>query len=133
MKRLVSAALVGVLAIGTVAATSATAGADPYWQHHHSYPHYNGHGDWHGGGDDGAGYLAAGIIGLTAGLVASQAFAPEPPPPPPYYPAYPTYASGYGGDASHIQWCEATYRSYDPETDLWRDFQGYMHRCQGPY
>lgn len=126
MNRLVSAALVGVLAIGSVAASAAAASADPYYQHHHSYPHYYGHG---GGYNDGGGYVAAGILGLTAGLVASQVLSPEPPPPPP---SYTYYASGYGDDA-HIQWCERSYRSYSPETDLWRDYQGILHRCAAPY
>ena len=125
MNRLVSAALVGVLAIGSVAATATTGSADPYYPYHHSYPHY-GHG---GGYDDGGGYLAAGILGLTAGLVASQVLSPEPPPPPP---PYKYYASGYG-DEAHIQWCERSYRSYSPETDLWRDYQGIFHRCDAPY
>jgi hypothetical protein len=115
MNRLVSAALAGALAIGSVAATTAAASADPY------YPYHRYH-------DDGGGYVAAGILGLTAGLVASQVLAPEPPPPP----AYRYYASGYGDDA-HIQWCEGNYRSYSPETDLWRDYQGIFHRCEGPY
>jgi hypothetical protein len=119
MKRLVSAALVGVMAIGAVAASAATASADPY---HYRYHHYGYH-------DDGAGFVAAGILGLATGLVASQVLSPEPPPPLPY----PAYAAGYGPVDAHVQWCESTYRSYDPETDLWRDFQGVAHRCAGPY
>ena len=124
MKRLVSAALVGVLAIGSVAATAAVATADPYYPGgpHYYYPHHRYY-------DDGGGYVAAGILGLTAGLVASQVLSPEPPPPPP---PYTYYASGYGDDA-HIQWCERSYRSYSPETDLWRDYQGIFHRCEAPY
>jgi hypothetical protein len=122
MKRLASAALAGALAIGTVAATGASASADPYYPYH---PHH-----YHGGYDDGGGFVAAGILGLATGLVASQVFSPEPPPPPS---PYPYYAAGYGADDAHLQWCEATYRSYDPETDLWRDYQGIPHRCQGPY
>jgi hypothetical protein len=118
MKRLASAALAGALAIGTVAATGASASADPYYPYH---PHH-----YH----DGGGFVAAGILGLATGLVASQVFSPEPPPPPS---PYPYYAAGYGADDAHLQWCEATYRSYDPETDLWRDYQGIPHRCQGPY
>ena len=116
MNRLVSAALVGVLAIGSVAASDAAASADPYYPHHRYY-------------DDGGGYVAAGILGLTAGLVASQVLSPEPPPP---SPSYTYYASGYG-DEGHIQWCEQSYRSYSPETDLWRDYQGIFHRCEAPY
>jgi len=118
MKRLVSAALVGVMAIGSVAISGATASADPYYRYHHSYYGYH---------DDGAGFVAAGILGLATGLVASQVLSPEPPPP------YPTYAAGYGPVDAHVQWCESTYRSYDPETDLWRDFQGVVHRCVGPH
>lgn len=120
MNRLVSAALAGALAIGGVSASAVAVSANPYYgPHYYSYHRYH---------DDGVGYVAAGILGLTAGLVASQMLSPEPPPPPPY----PYYASGYGNDDSHIQWCEATYRSYNPETDLWRDYQGVFRRCLGP-
>jgi len=127
MKRLASAALIGALAIGAPAATAAGASADPYdyVRHQHAYPRSQSY-QQQSGYDDGGGYLAAGIIALTAGLVASQVLAPEPP-------SYPIYAAGYGGDTSHIQWCETTYRSYSPETDLWRDYQGYMRLCEGPY
>jgi hypothetical protein len=78
MRRLVSAALIGMLAVGALAATA-------------------------------------------AGAIASE---PS---------SYAIYAAGYGNDAAQIQWCETTYRSYSPETDLWRDYQGYVHRCEGPY
>jgi hypothetical protein len=135
MNRLVSTALAGMLAVGAVAASAAAANADPYnHPHPHYYPHYQGYHGYHGYHDDG-GYVAAGVLGLTAGLFASQVLAPEPPPPEPY----PYYASGYGPDASeyatddaHIQWCESRYRSYDPETDLWRDYQDVPHQCVGP-
>jgi hypothetical protein len=124
MKVLASAALATALAVGSVAGITTSASADPYYPYHHHAHYYGYH-------DDGGGYLAAGILGLATGFVAAQVFAPAPPPPPP---PYPYYTVGYGGDDdAHIQWCEATFKSYNPETDLWRDFQGVPHRCQGPY
>ena len=120
MKTLTSIVVAGALAVGAVAATAGGASADGYYYpHHHQYQGSY----YYGGGDDGGAMVAAGIFGLATGLVASQAFAP---PPPPYY-AYPQAAD------AHIEWCSATYRSYSPETDTWRDYQGIPHQCVGPY
>ena len=46
-----------------------------------------------------------------------------------YY--YPSYSYGYG--ESHVQWCLAHYRTYDPRTNTFIGIDGYRHRCVGPY
>lgn len=60
--------------------------------------------------DDGAGAAAAaGIIGLAVGaMVAGQA------------------ARGDG----HVARCLNRYRSYDPDTDTYRGYDGRLHRCR---
>ena len=126
MKTLSTIIVAGALAAATIAATASGASAGGYpggpYPGGPYYPHYHHH-DFRGGGDGGAA-VAAGIFGLAAGLIASQAFQPSYPEPQPYY-AYPTNA--------HIDWCSATYRSYSPETDTWRDYQGFAHQCIAPY
>ncbi len=34
---------------------------------------------------------------------------------------------------SHVQWCSARYRSYDPASDSYRSFSGDIRRCISPY
>ena len=41
-------------------------------------------------------------------------------------------ASGnYGG--SHVRWCLAHYRSYNPRTDMWLGYSGTYYRCRSRY
>jgi hypothetical protein len=150
MKILSSIVVAGALAVGTVAATAGSASADwhpngPYHQHHAHFPGGGGPGwsggggggspNWGGGGDgyqrgggDGGALVAARIFGLAAGLVASEALEPQPQP---YY-AYPPAPIAYGQD-EHAAWCAGTYKSYDYRYDTWRDFEGVVHPCVGPY
>lgn len=39
----------------------------------------------------------------------------------------------YSGGGDHVQWCLNRYRSYNPRTDTYMGFDGYRHRCRGPY
>ncbi len=41
-------------------------------------------------------------------------------------------AIGYSGD-SHVQWCFARYRSYDPGNNTYRAFSGEIRSCVSPY
>jgi hypothetical protein len=69
--------------------------------------------------------VAGTVFGLAVGALASQAFAA-----PAYYPPPPVL---YPAPDPHIQWCAATYNSYDARTDTWVDFQGITRRCIAPY
>jgi len=51
---------------------------------------------------------------------------------------YDDYGYGYGGysggySSAHVRWCLNRYRSYDPRTDTYLGYDGYRHRCRGPY
>ena len=50
----------------------------------------------------------------------------------PYYDPYYDEAP-VGSDDEHIAWCEGKYRSYNAETDTYRGYDGYDHRCNSPY
>ena len=39
----------------------------------------------------------------------------------------------YSGGGDHVQWCLNRYRSYNPRTDTYMGYDGYRHRCRGPY
>jgi hypothetical protein len=55
-------------------------------------------------------------LGITVPLVPPLVAAPLP---------------AYGG--SHVAWCEARYRSYNPATDQYLGYDGYYHYCNSPY
>lgn len=59
---------------------------------------------------DGGAALAAGIVGLAAGAMIAGA------------------ASGGGG--GHVDRCLRRYRSYDPDSDTYRGYDGRLHRCR---
>jgi BA14K-like protein len=144
MKTFTSIVVAGALAVGTVAATAGNASADwhpggSYHQHHDHFagggggPNWGGGGGgprwgggYHGSGGDGGALVAAGVFGLAAGLIASQALEPQP-----YY-TYPPAPVAYDQD-EHAAWCAGTYKSYDYRYDTWRDFEGVVHPCVGPY
>ena len=131
MKKLTSVAVAGAIAMASIgaAATTADAGQKRWknWNQQYSYNHRNR------GGDAGA-FIAGGIIGLAAGVIASQAFQPYPygyypPVAQPVYPAYPAYA--YANP--HVAWCESKYISYNPQSNTWVDYAGNIRVCVSPY
>ncbi|MGF7161964.1 hypothetical protein FHS85_003607 [Rhodoligotrophos appendicifer] len=90
---------------------------------HHYYPHRYGpryryarpgFGHYYGG------YYYSAPWWLGAGAYAA---------PQPYYAPPPVV---YGG-GNHVQYCMNRYRSYDPRTDTYLGYDGYRHRCVGPY
>jgi hypothetical protein len=124
MRRFVSAALATVIAAGAFGATASAANAGG-WYHH---PHYRPGVHFYYGYGPGTAIIAGTALGLSLGSALSPYPAypyPPPAPPPPPYPAY--------ADADpHIDWCTATYPSYNGETDTWTDPYGVPHRCVGP-
>jgi hypothetical protein len=128
MRKLTSVALVGALAMA--AASVATGNAEAGGKRH-SHHHYYGSAPY----DPGAAIVTGAIVGLTFGTLAAPVLYPPyygspagygyAPPPPPYF----APASGN----PHMDWCEATYETYDPETNLWTDYRGVPHQCVGPF
>ncbi|MBP0617622.1 BA14K family protein [Jiella mangrovi] len=144
MKKLVSATLASVIAVGAIGASTLTASADQWrhgWRHGGGYHH-----DYHRGGwryhDSGAS-VAAGIGGFALGAIVGGALAS-----PDYYDGPPAYyyrpvpvervypvrryyrvapRPVYYGD--HATVCAERYRSYDPGTDTFLGYDGYRHRC----
>lgn len=133
MNKIVSVAVAGALAAATIGATASTAAAGNGWRN------YDGprHGHHHRGPGPGPGLAAGALFGFFAGAIASQAFSPPPvyyppvqvyyPPAPPVYPVYPVYGN------PNTTWCAQEYRSYNPQTNTWVDFQGVVRVCYGPY
>ncbi len=118
MRNLKTLLLAGTLAAAALM-TSTTADAGR-WHRHYGY---------YGGGWNPGGALVAGtVLGLAIGSLAAPRYYYDPYPP--YY-AYPP-APPYVGSDPHIDWCTATYRSYNGETDTWVDASGVARRCLGP-
>jgi hypothetical protein len=134
MRTLVSVALAGAIAAATVATGAGIASAD--WNGGYGRTHANlgwngppsGY-DWHRRPHDhgwNPGAAAAGmVLGFTLGALAT--------PPYPYYdyPPPPPAPYAYRVEA-HINWCSATYPSYNAENDTWLDYGGIIHPCIGP-
>ena len=144
MKRIVSLALAGVIAAGSVATLVAPASADDPRHFRHVHQGYHGpgpgpgYGRWHGGGGGGWNAGGAFVGGTVLGLALGATMYSPPPPPPAYvYVApppppvvYPRYV--YAGDA-HIAWCTQHYATYNGETDTFVGYDGITYRCVGPY
>jgi hypothetical protein len=41
--------------------------------------------------------------------------------------------NGYGSGSGHVSYCLNRYRSYNPRTDMFRGYDGYLHHCRSPY
>jgi hypothetical protein len=139
MKTLTSIALAGALVAATASGASAGGWNGPGgWQRHggpHHYPRPQHH-VYQPAPDNGGALFAGAILGLTFGMIASQAFQQ----PEPYY-AEPQFQEDYppqfeqdyaAVDMDHVEWCAATYRSYNRDSDTWIDFQGVVRQCVEP-
>lgn len=134
-KRLIAAALTGVLLLPTVA--TAEAGSRNGWGKHGG-GHHQSHRHHKNNGNAGAA-VAAGIIGLAAGAIIVGATS-QPryagPPPVNYYPPapYPGQVSGSVGyqpwSPAWYQYCSSKYRSFNPSTGTFTTYQGEQRFCQ---
>ena len=50
----------------------------------------------------------------------------------PYYAPYYDEPYYYGG-GGHVRWCFNHYRTYDPRSNTFRGYDGYLHQCRSPY
>ena len=124
MKNVLKLVAAGGLAAAVLAPTMTTAMAGGgNWNRHR--PHYNQ------GWNPGPAIFGGAVLGLTLGALANPYYYP---PPPVYYAPYPPpppYPASYTDE--HMEWCAATYQSYNGETDTFVGFDGRLHRCVGPY
>ncbi len=88
------------------------------WRRNHANWNESNYNDWYHWNQPYLGAAAAGLFGLAAGAAigASQA------------------QGGYQAGSSpgyddHVARCEARYRSYSAETDMYLGFDGNHHRC----
>ncbi len=157
MKKFTLAALAAVVGTASLAVAPTTASAAWKGQpngYHQNYGHgtYNGRNTWTPG--PAAGFAAGAVVGLGVGALVTAprpapyyrprayyapapaptyyyapvapAYYPPPPPPPVYYPRQ-------NWARAHVDWCLSNYRSYNPATDTFMGYDGYAHRCVGPY
>ena len=155
MSKLATAALAALIGVASISASMTTASAD--WKGQpRGYHKYHSDGGWKAG--PGVGFAAGALVGLGVGAIVATPrpyyppvrpyyppvrpyayYAPAPvyyPPPPVVYRAPPPPVYYYAATAwnqAHVDWCSATYRSYNPATDTFTGYDGYPHRCVGPY
>jgi hypothetical protein len=120
MKKILAAGLAALIAVGALAATPASAkdwrhGPDQWqsqnWKHHH---HRHG-GDYWGWG------LGGFMLGYGLGAMSGPYYG---------YDYYDDYGYGYG---SHIEWCRAHYRTYNPRTNTFFVRPGVPQVCVSPF
>jgi hypothetical protein len=150
MRKLVAAALAGLVAAGSIAAApAANAGGPPKYGYGQGYAQGYAKGYRKGNGNNGfgPGFATGAVLGLGLGVIATTPrpapyYGPtyyyEPPPPPPrvYYapppPPPPVYYNPAWTEA-HVEWCISRYRSYNPATNTFIGYDGYQYECVGPY
>ena len=138
-KRLLAAALTGILLLPTVA--TAEAGPRHGWNdrggHHHHRKHHKHRR--HKNNDNLGAAVAAGVIGLAAGAIllgATSQPSYAAPPPVNYYPPapYPGHVRGPVGyqpwSPAWYQYCSSKYRSFNPSTGTYTTYRGVQRFCQ---
>jgi hypothetical protein len=149
-KRLIAAALTGVILLPTV--VTAEAGQRHGWRENRGgHHHYDGNRKHRKNNDNLGAAVAAGVIGLAAGAIllgatSQPSYAGPPPvnyyppvnnyPPANYYPATPypgrvSQSIGYQPwSPAWYQYCSARYRSFNPSTGTYTTYQGEQRFCQ---
>ncbi len=151
MSKLATAALAALIGVASISASMTTASADwkgPPRGYHKSH----GNGGWKPG--PGVGFAAGALVGLGVGAIVAtprpyyppaRAYYPPVrphyppvrayyPPPAVYYPPPPVYTyPATAWNQAHVDYCRATYRSYNVATDTFMGYDGYPHRCISPY
>lgn len=95
-----------------------SANNDHYWNGHRGYRDYHPGYRRH---DDGWWYPLA-AFGLGAAIIGGMAAQQAPRP-----------RLGVAMPPSHVRWCQARYRSYDPYSDTFQPYRGPRQRCISPY
>jgi BA14K-like protein len=162
MSRLATAALAALFGFAAISTSTTTASADwkgpPQGYHNQSH----GNGGWKPGPGVGFAAGALVGLGVGAIVATPRPYYPPVrpyyppvrayyppvrayyyPPPPVYYPPPPVvyrappppvyYYPATAWNQAHVDWCNATYRSYNPATDAFIGYDGYPHRCVAPY
>ncbi|MDJ0931134.1 BA14K family protein [Breoghania sp.] len=124
LKKIASTSITALAAAAMLATSGTTASADP-WEGP-SVRHYRDYGGphHHHDGDDG---VAAGLLGLGAGLILGGALANSAPPPPPadYY-----YDHPRPWTPEWRAYCTSKYSSFNPRTGYFLGYDGDYHFCR---
>ncbi len=91
-------------------------GCDDFRRNHHRWDR-DDYRRWYGWNRGSLGNLGAGIFGFAVGAAIANSVNND--------------RGGYDrGYETHVARCEARYRSYDEETDMFLGFDGEYHRCR---
>jgi hypothetical protein len=127
MKKLMALGLATAVAVGSLAAVTAPASAQPDWQKKSWNKNWNGNknnkwdNDWKWRHRHNGGWVAPFVFGSVLGYGLGSAYYNQP-----------YYGSGYYGDA-HVQWCMDRYRTYNPATNTYFVRRGVQAVCYSPY
>jgi hypothetical protein len=141
MNKLAKITIISATAIAATLSSFAPSYADDYWRHRHHRHH-----------DDSGRAVAAGVAGLAAGVILSNALnqpryvnrdylegpVGAPPPPayePDYYPVSPRRYSAPEANlepwtSAWYEYCSDRYRSFNARTGTYMGYDGRSHFCE---
>jgi hypothetical protein len=132
MKKLIALGLATAVAVGSMAAVTGTASAQPDWQKKSWNKNWNGNKKWNNNKwshnnnwnwrhRHSNNWVAPFVFGSVLGYGLGSAYYNQP-----------YYGSGYYGDA-HVRWCMDRYRTYNPATNTYFIRRGVPAVCYSPY
>lgn len=132
MKKIIALGLAAAVTVGSMAAVTGTASAEPNWQKKSWNKNWNGNKNWNNNkwsnnnnwkwrNRHNGGWVAPFVFGSVLGYGLGS-----------YYNNGPYYGSGYYNDA-HVQWCLDHYRTYNPRTNTYFIRRGVAVACNSPY